>query len=499
MRKAAICLLFMILVSSGLAGTLYGAENFLDRGIAEYKAENYEEALESFIKAREQQPTSSMAAYYLGLTYKQMGNYKEAAKQFTDAIRLSPPVEDAYPELVRVLYNRNELQEAKEWIAKAEKQGMALGRITFLKGLILLKEGKSTEAISALKRAKEIDPSLSQASDLQMAIIYGKQKRFAEARESLRAVVSINPTSETADFAREYEDAFTRGIKTYKPWWVTAGVSYRYDDNVVLKPSTTIPGVLITGQRDSSVITTFGFSYAPLLREPWSLNAQYYFYADTHFSQHKADLLYQTVAVTPAYQFRNGGITLPIGYTHVWLDDRQYASVAVTKPTVSFMFLPNHIGQFSVEYARREMLISPVNANEDRDANIYLLSPGYIYSFSGGKGVFNLRYEFFRDDAEGRNWENTGNRISVGLLVPVVNKLSLNFLGDVCLQHYDHTHTLFGVRRRDKTYLGSAGIIYEVLKGFNLNLQYSHTRADSNIALYDYKRNEYTIGAQYTF
>ncbi len=145
------------------------------------------------------------------------------------------------------------------------------------------------------------------------------------------------------------------------------------------------------------------------------------------------------------------------------------------------------------------MLISAVNANEERDANIYLLSPGYIYSFSGGKGILNLRYEFFREDAEGRNWENTGNRITLGLLMPVVNKLSLTFLGDVCLQHYDHTHSLFGVRRRDKTYLGSAGVLYEVFKGFNLNLQYSHTRADSNIAVYDYKRNEYTIGAQYTF
>ncbi len=499
MRKAVIYLLFTIFISSGLAGNLSAAEDFLEMGIAEFKGENYEEALEFLIKAREQQPASSMAAYYLGLTYKQMGNYKESAKQLIDAIRLIPPVEDAYPELVRVLYNRNELHEAKDWIAKAEKQGIALGCITFLKGLVLLKEGKNAEAIHAFKRAKEIDPSLSQASDLQMAMIYAKQRRFAQAKQSLSAVISMNPTSEAADFAKEYEDAFTRGLKTYKPWWATAGISYRYDDNVVLKPSTAIPGVLITGQRDSSVITTLGFGFTPLLSEPWSFNAQYYFYADTHFSQHKADLLYQTVSLTPGYQFPNGAITLPVAYSHVWLDGSQYMAAAVAKPTVSFMFLPNHIGQFSVQYARREMLKPPVNENEDRDANVYLLSPGYIYSFSGGKGIFNLKYEFSRDEAEGRNWENTGNRISMGLLMPVMNRLSLTFLGDVCLQHYDHTHTLYGVRRRDKTYLGSAGIVYEILKNFSLNLQYSHTRADSNIAVYDYKRNEYTIGAQYTF
>jgi len=499
MRKAILCLFLMMFFHSGPAGNLDAAENFLARGISEYKAENYEEALESLIKAREQQPESSMAAYYLGLTYKQMGNYGESAKQLSDAVRLSPPVEDAYPELVRVLYDRNQLREAKDWIAKAERQGIALGRITFLKGLVLLREGKTADAIDAFKKAKEIDPSLSQACDLQMAMVYARQRRFAQAKKSLSAVISINPTSEEADFAKEYEDAVTRGMKTYKPWWVTAGISYQYDDNVVLKPSTAIPGALITGQRDSSVITTLGFGFAPILREPWSFNAQYYFYADTHFSQHKADLLYQTVSLTPGYQFPNGAITLPVAYSHVWLEGSQYMAVALAKPTVSFMFLPNHIGQFSVQYARREMLISPVDANEDRDANIYLMSPGYIYLFSGGKGIFNLKYELSRDEAEGRNWENWGNRVSLGLLFPVVNKLSLSFLGDVCLQHYDHTHTLYGVRRRDKTYLGSAGIIYEVFKGFNLRLQYSHTRADSNIPAYDYKRNEYTVGAQYTF
>ncbi len=499
MRKAILYIFMTTFVITEIIGSLHAAENFLEKGISEFKAENYEEALEFLTKAREQQRASSKAAYYLGLTYKQMGNYEESAKQLVDAIRLSPPVEDAYPELVRVLYDRNQLDEAKAWIDKAEKQGIARGRITFFKGLILLREGKSAEAIDAFRKAKEIDPSLSQASDLQIAMIYAGQRRFAQARESLKAVISVHPTSDAADFAREYEDAFTQQMRAYKPWSATAGIFYRFDDNVVLKPSTATPGVLITGQRDSSIITTFGFGYTPLLPAPWFLNAQYNFYADTHFSQHKADLLYQTASVTPGYQFTNGAITLPVAYSHVWLDGSQYMGVATAKPTVSYMFLPNHIGQFSFQYARREMFISPVNEFENRDANIYLLSPGYIYSFSGGKGIFNLRYEFSRDEAEGRNWENYGNRITMGLLVPVMNKLSLTFSGDVLFQHYDHTHTLFGVKRRDKTYFGSAGVIYEIFKGFNIGFQYAHTTADSNIPLYDYKRNEYTVGAQYTF
>jgi tetratricopeptide (TPR) repeat protein len=499
MKKVFIYLFFIIFVLFVIAENLKAAENFLDKGIAEFKAENYEEALQFLIKAREQQPGSSMVAYYLGLTYKQMGDYRGSAKQLTDAIRLTPPVEDAYPELVRVLYIQNKLNEAKDWISKAERQGIKPGPIAFLKGLVLLKEGKNRDAIEAFKKAKEVDPSLAQSSDFQIALVLTKQKKFDEAKESLKAVISVDPTSEMASFAKEYEEAFTKGIKSYKAWQMTAGITYQYDDNVVLKPSTAIPGVLITGQRDSSVVTTFRFNYTPLLSEPWFFNAQYDFYANSHFSQHKADLIYQTISLTPGYQFPKGAITLPVSYSHVWLDKHQYTAVGLVKPTVSLMFLPNHIGQLSIEYARREMLESPTNRAEDRDANIFILSPGYIYSFLGGKGMFNVRYEFSRDDTEGKNWENIGNRISLGVLVPVVNKLSFTFSGDIFWQHYDHPHTLFGMERKDRTYYGSGGFLWEVFKGLRLNLQYSHTRAESNIRVYEYKRNTYTIGAEYTF
>lgn len=40
----------------------------LSKGIEDYKEENFEEALESLIEARKEDPSSSLAAFYLGLT-----------------------------------------------------------------------------------------------------------------------------------------------------------------------------------------------------------------------------------------------------------------------------------------------------------------------------------------------------------------------------------------------------------------------------------------------
>jgi tetratricopeptide (TPR) repeat protein len=479
----------MVSIFLGYAENLNAAESFLDKGISEFKAENYEEALQFLIKAREQQPESSMAAYYLGMTYNQMGEYRQASKHLRDAIRLTPSVKEAYPELIQALINLNELKEAKDWIAQAEQKDVKPGQITYLKGLILLKEGKNSEAIDAFKKAKRMDSSLNQASDMQIAVALTKQRRFAEAKETLRAVISVDPLSEIGTYAREYEIAFDQGLKKYKSWWASAGIAYKYDDNVLLKPSQSIPDVLIRGQRDSSIITTLGFRYNPRLSEPWYFNAQYNFYADTHFSQHKVDFLYQTVSLTPGYQFPKGAITLPVAYSHVWLDRDQYMAVALANPTLSFILLPNHIGQFSMGYMRREILHDPPDRYENRDGNILTVSPGYIYSFKNGKGLFMLKYEFSSDNTEGKNWENTGNQINLSLLLPVMDKLSFTISGEMLLQDYQHTHT----------YYGAAGMRWEVLNGLNLNLQYSHTHADSNISVYEYKRNIYTVGFEYIF
>ena len=49
MRKTIIYLLLMLFIPFGSGEYLNAAENFLDRGMAEFKVENYEEALEFLI------------------------------------------------------------------------------------------------------------------------------------------------------------------------------------------------------------------------------------------------------------------------------------------------------------------------------------------------------------------------------------------------------------------------------------------------------------------
>lgn len=492
--KITLSFLFTMLVILGVAVNLSAAEDLLEKGIAEYKAENYEEALGLLKEAGEKHPESSIVAFYLGLAYKQVENFREAATHFRNAIKLTPPVLDAYTELIEILYNLDELKEAREWITKAEQEGVKPAYIAFLKGLVFLKEDKTGEAIGAFSRAKELDKTLAQASDFQIAMTHTKERKFEKARESLKAVIAVDPTTELAAFAKEYEKAIEKTLELYRPWRFSIGAAYQYDDNPV-----SADGVKVARKEDSSMVNTFRIDYTPLLKGPWSFNSILGFYTNTYSSTSTHDVITPSISLIPGYNFKDGAVTLPLSYSHVWLHEREYMSVTSAKPALNILLFPGHIGQLSIGYAKREMFQAPINDDEDRDGDVYSAGIGYIYPFSKGKGMFNLRYEYSKDSTDGVNWDNSGNRISTGILIPVTDKINLTLSGDVFLQDYKNTHTAFNVERRDKIYSGSAGLIWEMLKGLNLNLQYFYTRADSNIVFYDYKRNVCMVGIEYRF
>ena len=81
-----------------------------------------------------------------------------------------------------------------------------------MRGLILLKRGKTDEAIRSFNKSKELDPSLSQPAGFQIALAQIQTRQFDEAQKSLRAIEEIDPASDLASFAKEYEKSLSRTV-----------------------------------------------------------------------------------------------------------------------------------------------------------------------------------------------------------------------------------------------------------------------------------------------
>ncbi|MDO8282468.1 MAG: tetratricopeptide repeat protein [Thermodesulfovibrionia bacterium] len=389
-----LLLLLIFLFGFGLMSTQSFALDSLQKGIEEYNAENYDESLQLFKEARQQKPDSSTAAYYLGLAYEQIGQISDAVEQLKDAVSMMPVEKKAYTNLVEILYRQNNSADAKLYIQQAEQAEAAPADLAYLRGLVCLLDGRNSEAVDSFIKAKELDPSLAQKADLHTGIAYAQERRIEDARASLNAAVNVNPSSELADYAREYESSLAGMVEQMKKWSFMVGAAVQYDDNVVAKPLSDIPGVDdVTGEDDISIVAMFNVDYKRHLRGPWFLNAGYRIFANNYSEINSHNLLVQKLSVTPGRNINGGNIFFPIEYHHIILDDSGYASLLSLKPTIKFMLNPGNIGVVSLGLLHRDMLESSVNSNEDRDGNVYSIGLGYVHPTFEGKGVFKAGYE----------------------------------------------------------------------------------------------------------
>src|SRR3989337_1374987 len=146
-------LLFTVFFPRIILSQDYTANPELNQGIADLKAENYEEAVASLLKARENDPSSSIAAYYLGLAYKQQQEYKEAIIHLKDAVTLRPGVKDGFLDLAELYYYTGQTEESLKQLGFAEEKNVRPAQTAFMKGLVLMRLERNKEAMEAFRNA----------------------------------------------------------------------------------------------------------------------------------------------------------------------------------------------------------------------------------------------------------------------------------------------------------------------------------------------------------
>jgi len=505
LTKSVVGLIFFV---SHLA---YGA-NLLELGIKELKEENYEEAVEILRSVREKDPKLTIAAFYLGLAYKQIGEYKLAVENLRDALRYEPKILDAYPVLIELLLSLEEVEEAKFWIEEADRAKVFPAQIAFLKGIALSKEGKNRQAIESFKRAKELDSSFAQASDFQIALLYIKERRLKTAMETFRELQKIDPSSDFSALAKDYESALGRTLSVRKTWQFSLGLGYQYDDNVVLKPDKTIGiGVVdrIARKGDSSLNANLGVAFSPYIEGGWNLSIQYAFNLVKYSRLDNYDNYLHLLGGSVGYDFGKFILLLPTAFYKVWLDYKEYSDVFSVRPLVSFPLASNQFIQTGLNYTNRNIKRPIIDPAENRDSNIYGANLSYLFAFLGDKGAFKLSYEPYLEDTKGSNWENQTHRLTASLTYSITNRLRIGFGGEVSLVRYRNIHTLSGSgvpgfpstpkRRRDEIYTLNSRIAYQILKGLSLGANYSYSKSNSNFDIYSYQKNTFSLNLEYIF
>ncbi len=507
------------------------AQSLFDSGLKEFNQENYEEALSYFLGARELDKGSARIAYYLGMTYKVMEKYNESVPYLRDAVTFTPRVDDAVVELIDVLYHTGNLAEAQKWIDLADKQGINTARFNFLKGMVLAKTKKPDDAIRAFETAKKLDPKFTQQAELQIAGIYAEQGKYKDAQARLRATITLDPASDLALYARDYEKAVADRSEREKTWRFAVGMGYRYDTNVATIGDGPMTD-LISGQEDSAINfgARIGYTAPFSYKTPYSFSAYYSLYTDTYFNKTytrsdgtqgnltEYNNMTNTFSIVPGYAWEGFGFTLPLTYSYVslqgvkgnnfynelnWWNQTRYLETKSVTPTLRFITTPNSFGEVFFSYMRKKYFDTALHPEppegEERSGERMTGGLGWTYNFKENKGFVTLRYSYAQDNTIGRNWVNNENRFGVDVLYPIIGTLRAQGSADAAFVKYTYDNIYFEEKRRDDIYTVSAALLYGIMKNTDLVLQYNYIRNQSNISLYDYTREIYGLGVEYRF
>lgn len=472
----------------------------MEEGIMQYRQENYENALKLFEEERKTNPASSIAAFFLGLTQKQLLKYEEAAANLEASITLEPRIKDALVELIDVLYRMGRHKEALQWVTEGERLNIHPAKMAFLKGLLLQQEGDMVGADAAFDRARNIDPTLAQSAEFQKAIGHLKEQELEKARERFQASIQQDPASDLATFARHYVDALDRQLFLQRPIRFTLGLFGQYDTNVVLKPSEDLSYLEPVTDEESYVMSTnFRIDYRPALKGPFLFNAQYSFMSNFH-QKHSTthDLMGNSISVNPGLSVGKSAFTAAFSYSHFLIHGTRYMEYLNVGPLYRLAAGNNSIIEVFGGYLKKNYFRDFLMKDEDRDVDGTNAYVSWIYLFMED-AFLNIKYEVSRERADGVNWDNTSYDMTVNTLFPVTETVKIQLGGGLFSQDFAHTHTVFGVERRDRVYSGTAGIIWECFENARAIAQYSHTNCNSNIEMYDYTRGIYTIGLEYRF
>lgn len=503
-----ICLSSFFLLAASAAFCQSSA--LLKEGIDQYKLENYEEALVVLQKAREEDPKSSIAAFYLGLAYKQTNDIKNALANFRDAVTLIPPVREAIVELIDSLRQTGQFEEAKKWISLAEREDIEPAKVAFLKGMILQSEAKYAEAAMAFQKAKDLDPAYGQSANFQIGICHMGQRDYGKAEELFKAAVIQDPLSDLATYARRYQEVAEQRRYLERPLRLTLTLLGQYDTNMLTlaSPYSGAPPAFneyatATDKESLAMLNTVRLDYVPILRGPFIFNASYTGVSNIHHKYTSHDALANSLTLAPGITVGDFAVNLVGNYTHALKRDpsyQRYSDNMSIGPLFRYLIAPRHILQLYGAYVKSNFFKPAINPElEDMSGSGFDSYINWIWLIRQ-EGLFSLRYGYSVGNTDGIDYENQGHRFSANLIYPVWRTLKVQITGDVFMQDYRHENIFYAnAKRKDRVYAGTVGLIWDIRRYVSLMGQYMRTWANSNIYAYDYTRDVYSVGVEFRF
>lgn len=534
MRRAVLALLLALDLLTANAAMLLGAapaaaqqteaDVFVAQAILAYDARRYDEALSLLREALAQDPNNVEALYYSGLVLMAQQKTDQAVEVLEKA-RARAPRDLSIQFLLGVAYFALERYDQAEGpLTQVLNERPQTEGVGYYVGLIRYRKKDYQGALKAFKAETSKNPNIQQLvrfySGLTLAILGLPEQAVAEVDAALK----LQTGSALTGPAERIRDTLATARDAERRFHAEVRVGFLYDSNVAVLPQPshdpTAESLRHKNTATPGELAALRLDYAWLRRGPWESTVTYSFFQTYNNRLPSFNVQNHLVAGALSYRAAIGSMPFQVGAQYSWDYLSLGAKDFLQRHTATlFGTLVENKGNLTTLLARfqdRDFFATPGQLrDEDRDAKNWMIGATHVFRFAEDRHYIRVGYQFDYEDADGRNYTYAGNRFLAGgqyTLPWGSTRLKYDF--DLHQRHYQHANTLLpavnpGTREREDLEQNHVFRIEQVLAKnlgptsigcaptapcpLTLAAEYQRTIADSNLAVFAFNRNVWSL------
>jgi tetratricopeptide (TPR) repeat protein len=520
----ALILVTVLLAPAGpvLAQTTE-ADVYVAQAVLDFDEKRYDAALENLRQALELEPDHVEALYYTGVVHMARRRPTDAIPFLTRARKQSPTDPSIGFQLGLAYFAEQQYDQAEPLLEEVFRQNPTLDGLGYYVGFIRYRKKDYRGALDAFRGGRATDTDIQQLTrfytGLALAVLGLPTQAAAEVEQALR----LAPGSPLTGPAERLRDTIVASRAREHRFTAELRLGGFYDDNVAVIPGIDTREPLVRELRGADRDSTgellgfraeYSFLRDLLKRDDWDGTVGYSFFGTYNNDLPDFNVTNHLLSAGVTYRTAVGTMPVQTGLQYAWdvlyLDDDEFIQRNTLTVFGALLESEMHLTQLFARYQAKQFNTEPgTDRNELRDADNYMIGALHLLRFKQDAHFVKLGYQFDYEDTKGDNYRYRGHRFLAGGQYTLPwRAVRLKYDFDVHVRNYTVENTLLptfapGTReRRDEelTHIARAEIpLFDTCIrrdhciGWTLSAEYQHTSAFSNLAVFDYSRNVFSV------
>ena len=536
------------------------ADVYVAQAILDLDEKKYDDAIRNLQEALKREPDHVEALYYMGVVHMALRRPEDATRYLTRAQAKSPQDTSIAFQLGLAYFAQQRYDAAEPLFERVYRSDPTIDGLGYYVGFIRYRNKNYRGALEAFRRGRTSDPQLQQLTRFYTGLSLAALGLPAQASAEVEQALRLSPGSPLTGPAERLRDTIRTAAQAGRRLSASLSLGVLYDDNVTVQPDPTTHEPLVPLLR-ASKHDSFGetanarfdytwlrgalFGWTPREGDSFESSFGYSFFGTYYNDLTSFNVTDHLVNGVFSYRTAVRDMAVQLSLSYAWdmlyLREREFlrrntatlSSVLVEKepgPSDTLAEAIRNVGHLTQSFFRfqnKEFFETnpPPPTDEFRDADNYTVGILHLLRFAGDKHLLKIGYQADWEDAQGRNYRYFGHRLLAGVqytldLPPALRtswnpspQLRLSYDVDVHLRDYGHKNSLLPTSdpgrkwRQDEEYNNTVRVeapfdgptIFGEATRMSLALTYQNTVADSNLAVFDYTRNVYSLTLTWSY